>query len=177
MPASAPAPPFRSHAPKIIMKRLLPLVCLTTLLAADSVFADRVLTEDGRMITPLKAREHGEGYKLTFEHGEILLTSKAGIASVEIEGDMSDYVPKDEKEAKFLEEGRIKYRGKWWSKPAYESELKKEAERSKERTEALAAHAVFDNPWTKKPSTSSSRRTRRPSSSTTTASCSKPTTS
>lgn len=131
------------------MNRLLPLACLSLLCSSDVARADRVLTTDGRIITPLKAREQGDGYKLVFENGEILLPTKDGIASVEIEGDMSDYVPKDDREARFLEEGYVKYRGKWMSKPAYESQLKKEFEASKERTEALAAHAVFDNPWTK----------------------------
>ena len=121
---------------------------LLALLSVDAV-ADRVLTEDGRIITPLKAREEGEGYRLTFENGEIVLPNKAGIASVEIEGNMDDYVPQNEKEKKFLEEGRVKYRGKWWSKPAYESQLKKEFEASKKRTEELAVHANFENPWTK----------------------------
>ena len=127
----------------------LPAVLLLAAFVATPAFADRVLTDDGRIITPQKAREEGEGYRLIFEHGEIVLPSKDGIASVEIEGDMSDYVPKNDDEREKLEQGYIRYRGKWLSKPAYSAQLKKEAKQSKKRTDELAAHADFSNPWIK----------------------------
>lgn len=111
--------------------------------------ADRVLTLDGRVLSPKKAREQGPGYRLVFENGEIVLLDKKAVQSVEIEGDMSEYVPKDEDEKKKLAEGYVKYRGKWFSKPAYEEELRKEHERSKARTEELAKHADWRNAWTK----------------------------
>lgn len=117
------------------------------LLLAPGVHADRVLTEDGRVLTPKKAREHGTGYKLTFEHGEILVPDKTGIQSVEIEGDMSDYVPKNEDEAKKLAEGYVRYRGKWLSKAAFEAELKREFEKGRARTEELAKHSEWRNAY------------------------------
>ncbi len=120
------------------------LVCLS-----GPVQADRVLTDDGRIITPKKARETETGYVFTFEHGDIEMKTKQGIASVEIEGDMSDYVPKNDDEKEKLEQGYIRYRGKWMTKPAYASALKKEHKKSKERTELLAEHSDFSNPWTK----------------------------
>lgn len=131
------------------MKRFPVLLGLTALTLAAPAHADRVLTEDGRILKPLKAREEGSGYRLTFEVGEIVTKTKRGIASVEIEGDMSDYVPKNEDEAKKLADGYIRYEGKWWSKPGYETQLKKEFEASRERTEELAKHSDWNNAWTK----------------------------
>lgn len=120
--------------------------------SAAPAFADRVLTDDGRIIKPLKARETPSGYILEFENGTIELKGKDGIASVEIEGDMSDYVPKNDDERKKLDDGYIRYRGKWMTKPAYSSLLKKEFKKSKKRTEELALHADFSNPWVKETS-------------------------
>ena len=108
---------------------------LLAALFSTSATADRVITDDGRIITPKKAREEGEGYRLTFESGEILLLSKDGIKAIEIEGDMSDYVPKDANEQKKLDDGYVRYQGKWYSKKGYETQLKKEHEASKAKTE------------------------------------------
>ena len=49
------------------------------------LIADRVITEDGRIITPKKAREEADCSRLTFESGEILLPTKEGIKAIEIE--------------------------------------------------------------------------------------------
>lgn len=119
------------------------------LLLCGSTRADRVLTLDGRVLTPKKAREQGAGYKLVFENGEIVLPDKKAVQAVEIEGDMSEYVPKNDDEKKKLADGFVKFRGKWLSAPAYQEELKKEHEKSKSRTEALAAHSDWRNAWAK----------------------------
>jgi tetratricopeptide (TPR) repeat protein len=117
-------------------------------LAPDAA-ADRVLTRDGRVLSPQKARERGGGYHLVFEHGEITLPDKSLVASVEIEGDMSEYVPQNEDERKKLEQGYVKYRGRWLSAPAYQDELKKQHEASRKRTEELALHSDWYNAWEK----------------------------
>ena len=122
-------------------------LALVPLLLPAPASADRVLTEDGRILKPIKARAEGDGYRLVFESGEIVTKDKSGIASIEIEGDMSDYVPKNDDERQKLEDGYIRYDGKWWSKPAYEAQLKKEFEESRERTEELAAHSDWSNAW------------------------------
>ncbi|MEM7516265.1 MAG: hypothetical protein AAF368_04990 [Planctomycetota bacterium] len=111
--------------------------------------ADRVITKDGRMIKPKKARKEGDHFRLIFEHGEILVTDPDLVQSVEIEGDMSDYEPANEDERKKLEQGYVRYRGKWMSKRVYESELRKEYEASKERLEEMAAHSDWSNAWEK----------------------------
>jgi len=111
--------------------------------------ADRVVTDDGRIISPKKAREEGEGYRLTFEAGEILLTTRDGIKAIEIEGDMSDYVPKDDNERKKLEDGYVRYGGKWYSKKGYETQLKKEHAASKIRTDEMVLHSEWKNGWTR----------------------------
>jgi len=131
-----------------VRRRDAVLLCGALFLAAPAL-ADRVLTQDGRVLSPKKAREEGAGYRLTFENGELVLPDKRAVQSVEIEGDMSEYVPKNEDEKKKLGDGFVKYRGKWLSKPAYEEELKKEHEKSRARTAELAAHADWRNAWTK----------------------------
>jgi len=119
------------------------------LVLAPLALADRLVTEDGRVLTCKKARAEGAGYRLVFEHGEILVPDKSDITSVEIEGDMSDYVPANEDEKKKLAEGYVKYQGKWLSKAAYEAELKKVFEKSKARTAEMAKHSEFGNAWQK----------------------------
>lgn len=116
---------------------------------SPEVPADRVITKDGRMIKPKKARKEGDHYRLIFEHGEILVTDPDLVQSVEIEGDMSDYEPANEDERKKLEQGYVRYRGKWMSKRVYESELRKEYETSKARLEEMAAHSDWSNAWEK----------------------------
>ena len=128
---------------------LLPLAVAAAATLAPSALADRVLTEDGRILKPIKARAEGDGYRLEFESGVIVTDDASGIASVEIEGDMSDYVPKNDDERKKLEDGYIRYSGKWWSKAAYETQLKKEFKESRERTEELALHSDWLNAWEK----------------------------
>lgn len=118
-------------------------------LGAVPARADRVLTVDGRILAPKKARVEGAGYRLTFENGVIVLADKSLIASAEIEGDMSDYVPANDDERDKLAQGYVKYRGKWLSRAGYQEELRKQTEASKKRTEELAAHSDWLNAWEK----------------------------
>jgi hypothetical protein len=128
--------------------RLLAAAALLAALA-PSLAADRVITHDNRILECKKAREKDGGYVLQFEHGEIVLPDKGMVKAVEIEGDMSEYVPQNEDEKKKLEQGFVKYRGRWMSKPAYEDELTKQAAASKKRADEIAAHSEWSNAWTK----------------------------
>ncbi|MEQ1893746.1 MAG: DUF1570 domain-containing protein, partial [Planctomycetota bacterium] len=111
--------------------------------------ADRLITEDGRVLEVKKARKLEDGnYLLVFESGEVQCPAKF-VATVEIEGDMSDYVPANEDERKKLADGYVRYRGKWLTGPAYKAELAKTAAASKARTAELAAHQEFYNGWKK----------------------------
>lgn len=74
-------------------RHLLALAALAGLAAPHS--ADRLITEDGRILEVKKARETADGYELVFEHGTIRC-GRDGIKEVEVEGDMSDYVPKND---------------------------------------------------------------------------------
>jgi len=123
------------------------LACALVLAAPAG--ADRIVTQDGRVLTPKKVKPQGEGYLLVFESGEIVLADKSQLKAVEIEGDMSDYVPQNEDEKKKLEQGYVRYQGKWLSKPAYEDVLRSEHEKSRKRADDLAAHSNFHNAWTK----------------------------
>ena len=109
--------------------------------------ADRLITEDGRVIDLVKARKTEDGYHLVFQSGELNVGPDAGIASIEIEGDMSDYVPQNDDERKKLADGYVKYRGKWMIKSRYLNEKKREFEEAQKRTEELEAHSDWDNAW------------------------------
>ena len=153
--ASAPRPQLSVSAslPHRTMNRLrlpaplAPLVLLAAPLAVP-VAADTLVTTDGRVLECKKARETANGYALTFETG-VIQVPKDQIAEVAIEGDMSDYVPANDDEQKKLEMGFVRYRGKWMSKPAYESELNKRNEERRERMEERALHTDFLNAWEK----------------------------
>ncbi len=136
-----PTPALQLHA-------LLAGFCI--LLAwAPLARADRVITADGREVTPLKAREEGGGYRLVFEHGEIVLEDKSLVQAVEIEGDMSDYEPQNDDERDKLAQGYVRFGGRWLSKPAYQAELGKRFEASRQRLEFLRQHAHFRDGWVK----------------------------
>lgn len=128
-------------------RSILPLLALTFLATSSpwmpSARADRVITEDGRILNPRKARKEGEGYRLTFEHGEVVLASSSRIRAIEIEGNMADYVPQNDDEAQKLKEGFVRYRGRWMSKPAYENELAREFQASKARADEIARHSEW----------------------------------
>jgi len=123
------------------------LLGLTLGSLAGPLAADRVITDDGRVIKPRKARPKDGGYLLEFEMGEIFVADPAHLKAVEIEGDMSDYVPQNEDERAKLAQGFVRYQGKWLSKPAYEDQLRREFEQSKARADELAEHADFHNAW------------------------------
>lgn len=113
---------------------------LGTCAIASSASADKILTNDGRYFDVVKARESEDGYTLEFEHG-VVETPADFVQSVEIEGNMEDYVPQDDREQQMLEDGYVRYQGKWWKQVAYENELRKQAEESAERTAELAEHS------------------------------------
>jgi hypothetical protein len=129
-----------------MLRRLVPL-CLAALAAL--AHADRLVTHDGRILEVKKARQLADGsYQLVFESGEIRCPGRF-VASVEIEGDMSDYAPANEDERKKLASGYVRYRGRWLGKAAYQAELQKQAELTKARTAELSAHAKFHDGWVK----------------------------
>ena len=130
---------------KITAALALPLLVLGPL--TPSAEADRLITEDGRVIELKEARKEGDRYRLVFEHGEILALDDGRIASIEMEGDMSDYVPQNDDEKEKLAKGFVRYRGKWMTKARYETERKKEYEKAKERTDFLAAHSDWHTCW------------------------------
>lgn len=124
-------------------------LCAAVCALISTASADRVVTKDGRIVNPKKARADGGGYKLVFENGEIVLPDKTLVREVEIEGDMSEYVPQNEDEKKKLADGYVKYKGKWLSQPAYKDELRREFEAGKKRTEEIRAHSTWGTGWTK----------------------------
>lgn len=131
------------------MIRRSPLALAVAVLLALPLSADRVIVDDGRILKPKKARLQGDGYLLEFENGDVVLADRGRLVAVEIEGDMSDYVPANDDEREKLAQGFVRYRGRWMSKSGYEDELRKEFEASKARADELAAHADFHDGWEK----------------------------
>ena len=110
--------------------RALATGALLLALAAPAA-ADRLVTADGRVIELPKARPLESGdYRLVFESGEIVCPGRF-VASVEMEGDMSDYVPANADEEQKLAQGYVRWRGRWMSKSAYLAEQKKLSEAAK----------------------------------------------
>ncbi len=131
------------------MKLRCALATAALISLASSALADRVITIENRVLEPKKVREKDGGYVIEFEHGTVVLRDKSLVKAVEIEGDMSDYVPANEDERQKLAQGFVRYRGKWMSKSAYGDELRRKAEDSKKRADDIAAHATWDTAWTK----------------------------
>jgi tetratricopeptide (TPR) repeat protein len=126
------------------------LLALGVLLLAAPSLADRLVTSDGRVLEPKKARpKDGGGWILSFEHGEVILPDGKLVKAVEVEGDMSDYVPQNDDEREKLAQGFVRYEGRWYSKSGYEQLLKKRHEASKKRADEMALHSEFKNGWTK----------------------------
>ncbi len=125
--------------------RQLSFVLATSLVLAPALLADRVVTEDGRVLEAKKAREKDGSYVLEFEHGTIVVPRDRFVRAVEIEGDMSDYVPANDDEREKLAKGFVRYRGKWMHKVEYETLLKRENEASRAATEAAAAYSEWHN--------------------------------
>lgn len=136
-------PPLLAHRLALVHRALAFLALAIT---AAPLAADTLVTKDGRVLEVLKAREDPAGYRITFKAGEIVV-AKEHVASVEIEGDMSEYVPKDDKEKQFLAQGYVRHKGKWISRQQYETELARAAAVRKKRTEELAARSDFDKGW------------------------------
>jgi len=117
---------------------------------SEILLADRIVTKDGRVLTPFKARQQGSVLKLVFDTGgEIEVKDRSLIRSVEVEGDMSDYVPANEEEEEKLAQGYVRYRSKWWSKMAYETERAKEKTAAAKRIEEFRSRAGWGAGWEK----------------------------
>ena len=116
------------------------------LVLGQDALGDTLVTHDGRVLEVPRVRMDGDHYLLSFEVGQILCQPK-WVASVEVEGDMSDYVPQSETEREYLEQGFVRYGGRWMSKKGYQYELEQAAEARRRRTEELARHADFDDAW------------------------------
>ncbi len=144
---SCPFHPFALLArpmPHLSFRKLSWLVALS-MLFSSLCSADELLTKDGRLLTIKKARQLPDGnYELTFANGQITCAPSM-VASVEIEGDMSDYVPKNDRERENLAKGYVRHKGKWMSKQSYKTLLKKEAEARRARLEELEKHSSFRN--------------------------------
>ncbi len=137
---------IRKESVRTPMKKLL-TISVISLVFPVSVFADRVITTTGKIIEG-KVKEEDGNYRIQIESASLLLP-KSFVKEVEIEGDMSSYEPKNDKEKEMLGKGFVKYRGQWLSKDAYQNKLKSEKDASTKRLEEIKKRQSWGNEWKK----------------------------
>lgn len=130
------APPLRASS-----------IFLAALLLAPCALADRLITTSGKVLEG-KIREEGDTVFVQFENATLELAKKF-VKQIEIEGDMSSYVPKDEREKEMLAKGFVKYRGQWLSKDRYANELKAQEAAARKKLEEIRLRQQWGNEWTK----------------------------
>ena len=110
--------------------------------------ADRLITTTGRVLEG-KVAEEGENVSIRFASGALMTLAKKFVKQVEIEGDMSSYVPQDDREKEMLASGYVKFRGQWMSKDRYLLELRNAREAAAKKLEEIQKHQTWGNEWRK----------------------------
>jgi tetratricopeptide (TPR) repeat protein len=115
-------------------------------LLSGSAFADRVITKNGRVLEGKVTDKDEKNYSIKLESAEIVVP-KSLVKEVLIEGDMSHYKPKNDKEKEMLEKGFVLYRNSWIKKEQYQAELDKENAKRRKILEEEAKHLQFADGW------------------------------
>ncbi|MFN0205754.1 MAG: tetratricopeptide repeat protein [Planctomycetota bacterium] len=115
------------------------------ILLTSTANADRLITKNGRSLEG-KVTKKDKVYHIKLQTAELEIHEDL-VKEVVIEGDMSDYVPKDAKEKEMLEKGFVKYRNGWMKKEQYQAELAKENAKRKKILEEEAKHLQFADGW------------------------------
>lgn len=123
---------------------------LLSILAAGAsgapALADRIVTKNGRVIEGTVVSRADGKVKFKLETAEIEVPDDM-IKDLFIEGDMSGYVPKDDKEKELIAKGFVRYQNQWMPKAQYEQALAKEKARIKKVLEEEAKHVEWGNAW------------------------------
>jgi tetratricopeptide (TPR) repeat protein len=116
------------------MRPRIGLVATAAALLAAPAPADRIVTATGQVLegklrdpdgkVPVPPLQPETRYRFALESGTIYVPG-SHIRSFEVEGDMADYVPRDDKEREMLDKGFVRFEGKWISKDRYALEIEK----------------------------------------------------
>jgi tetratricopeptide (TPR) repeat protein len=114
--------------------------------AAPAALADRIVTKSGRVLEGKVTKKDDNTYHIKLNTTEFDMSVES-IKEVLVEGDMSGYVPKDDKEKEFLAKGLVKYNGQWISKDQYQQNLDKENAKRRKLLDEEAKHLQFATGW------------------------------
>src|SRR4030095_11989769 len=129
--------------------RLMPRAsCALALLwlFASVAHADLIITKNGRVLEGKVTEKDANTYHVKLKTVEFDL-SKELVKDVVIEGDMSSYQPKNDKEKEALAKGFVLFKGQWVTKDQYQKELEKENSRRKKEMDEQAKHLQFADSW------------------------------
>lgn len=123
-----------------------PLALLAVAIAAPASLADRIITKNGRVLEGKVSKKDDNTYRIKLQTVEIDVP-KETIKEVLVEGDMTGYEPKDDKEREMLGKGFVRYNNQWVSKEQYKQALDRENQRRKKILEEEAKHLQFADGW------------------------------
>lgn len=118
------------------------VVCILPALAN----ADLLITKNGKVIRGKVTEKDANTYHVKLATVEFDL-SKELVKEVLIEGDMSSYVPKNDKEKDNLAKGFVLYKSQWISKDQYAKEIEKENAKRNAVMEEEMKHLQFADGW------------------------------
>ncbi|MEE8105749.1 MAG: DUF1570 domain-containing protein [Planctomycetota bacterium] len=107
-------------------------------LCAGPLFADTLIFADGRIVDHDKVEATEEGYKLTYEHGEIVVP-KAILRGFFKAGETPEFTPTTLKEKEQAGKNRYPWKGRWISKSYWRKLAQREIDKKKEMVEQAKA--------------------------------------
>jgi len=122
------------------------LALATVALLAAPAAADRLVTRSGRVLEGKITEKDTNTWHVKLQTTEIDVLKEL-VKEVFIEGDMSTYVPKNDKEKENLDKGLVLFKNQWIKKEDYQRQIDKENERRRKEMETEAAHLQFADGW------------------------------
>ncbi|MBI3819995.1 MAG: DUF1570 domain-containing protein [Planctomycetes bacterium] len=116
------------------------------LFQSPAAMADRIITKNGRVLEGTVEDKDESTYHIKLATAELDIP-KSMVKEILVEGDMSKYKPKDDKEKDMLEKGFVRYQNQWMPKAQYEQSLKKEKDKIKKHLDEEAKHLQFADGW------------------------------
>lgn len=122
-------------------------ICATVTFGLAGVAnADRVITKNGRVLEGKVEEKDATTWRLKLSVADIDIP-KDMVKEILIEGDMSGYVPKNDKEKELIAKGMVRYRDQWMPRAQYEQELARDLAKRKKALEEEAKHLQFADGW------------------------------
>lgn len=135
-----------SPACLLVRWSVIPALTAAFVLFGPSAMADRIITKNGRVFEGKVEEKDASTYRLKLTSADIDIP-KDMVKEVLIEGDMSNYQPKDDKEKEMLAKGFVRYQGQWMPKAQYEQTLARDKAKIKKQLDDEAKHLQFADGW------------------------------